>query len=393
MAHYLSGQTVVVAGAGIAGSAFVVSLTQNWPSDHVPPTIVMLERDSHNTAAQREDYSISLSGYDECGGLPALRKMHLLEKVLDQAVTGVHRGSFKIWDKDWNVQQSFHRQPREGIPVGSLRITRKSLRKVLHEAIRDARNVSIQWDTECRKLSKLTDGKTRVLFEHNGEQGHVDCSLFIAADGASSKIRQSHRPGDSLDYTGAVLRGGLARFEETLPPPLDADWGFQISGDGVSCFYSAVDRCSVFWGLGHLEDEIKDPGERAAEKVIERARVLGQALEEPFKTLVDRTDGSATMCINAKDKQPFRHEDIDEFPLIFIGDANHALSPFAGFGGNLALNDGWDLGELLVGHAALGSAVQAYDSRACPRASEILSRSRRQLKAGHQIGAGRACGR
>ena len=117
------------------------------------------------------------------------------------------------------VQQSSNRQLKEGIPVGSLRITRLIFRKILHKVIKDASDAFIRWSTECQVVSKLADSKARVLFDHAGNQGYVDCSLLIAADGANGKIREVHRPSDCLEYTDAVLRGGLL---DSRGPPFTA---------------------------------------------------------------------------------------------------------------------------------------------------------------------------
>jgi 2-polyprenyl-6-methoxyphenol hydroxylase-like FAD-dependent oxidoreductase len=221
--------------------------------------------------------------------------------------------------------------------------------------------------------------------------------LLIIADGASSKLRAYLRPNDHLEYSGAVLRGGLSRFNDKLPTPIHKDWGFALSGDGVSCFVSPVDDQSLVWAVGHLEDEQVPAIDRDsvddAKAVILRARALGTRFSEPFKTIVDHTDLTTIMCLNAKDKMPFKHDKIlPTIAAVFIGDSNHALSPFAGYGANLALCDGWDLAERLTmaGAAERGSslaeAVAAYDAISVPRAVRIVRGSRARLKMGHGAG-------
>jgi 2-polyprenyl-6-methoxyphenol hydroxylase-like FAD-dependent oxidoreductase len=105
-----------------------------------------------------------------------------------------------------------------------------------------------------------------------------------------------------------------------------------------------------------------------------------------FHTIVDATTNPADVfCFPARDKKPFYHS-ADAGPIIFIGDSNHAVSPFAGFGANLALKDGWDLAQKLVAATSLKNAVQGFDALSVPRASKVLETSRWRIKYAHSTG-------
>ncbi|KAI0390781.1 hypothetical protein F5Y17DRAFT_461456 [Xylariaceae sp. FL0594] len=108
-------------------------------------------------------------------------------------------------------------------------------------------------------------------------------------------------------------------------------------------------------------------------------------MEGPFNDILDATDPSTTMVLNARDKQPFPH-DLRAGPVVFVGDANHALSPFAGNGANLALKDGWDLAEKLCVPESLAHAVAAYDKLSIPRAIATLKSSHWRIKVAHATG-------
>lgn len=394
--HFLEGKTIVVAGGGIAGSAFVVGLRKLWDPALRPPTVIILERDSEDVSRQREGYSLSLSGRDKTGGLAALKQLGLLDNVIEKAVSGTDgKGAFKIWGPDWTEKISLTPKPMAGLPASSIRVARKELRQVLHDAATCSDSNPIRWETQCIAAARLDNGRVRVTVQSgvDGSQQDQECDLLVVADGASSKLRANLRPEEKLQYAGAILRGGLARFEQTMPEALGDDWGFQLAGDGVSCFYSPVDERSVVWAVGHMEpDQVPsfDPAcEKSAEKVIARARELGSLLHEPFNTIVDHTVPGTVMCLNARDKMPFAHEDdLDKIPAVFIGDSNHALSPFAGYGANLALNDGWDLAEQLCknGTTSLKQAVKAYDAVSMPRAAGVVKASRKRLIMGHSTG-------
>lgn len=51
--HFLEGKTIVVAGAGVAGSALVIGLRKLWDPALKPPTIVVYDRDPCDPALCR----------------------------------------------------------------------------------------------------------------------------------------------------------------------------------------------------------------------------------------------------------------------------------------------------------------------------------------------------
>lgn len=389
--HFLEGKTIIVAGAGIAGSAFVIALRKNWDPRFKEPTVILFDRDSPELSAQREGYTVSLAGYDTSGGLVALNKLGLLEQTLDNAVSGLNdEGAFKIWGPAWNEYASFRRKPIDGLPCASIRIARKDLRQVLHNNLRP--NDSVQWNSRCLSARRLEDGRVCVQVARGYGESEVvseeTCDVLIAADGANSKIRTHLRPEDGLEFAGAILRGGISRFDGPPPAPVNKDWGFMLSGTGVSYFFSPADNKSVVWGVGHLETEqvpkLDLDDEDMVQQVIERGLELGKDLQEPFRSIVYHTDPKTVFSINAHDKKPFHHGEIDAIPVVFIGDSNHAVSPFAGFGANLALCDGWDLAQQLCNCQSLTDGVMAYDDLAVSRALPILQGSRERLISGHK---------
>ncbi|PTB73926.1 FAD/NAD(P)-binding domain-containing protein [Trichoderma longibrachiatum ATCC 18648] len=390
-AHFLENKTIVVAGAGLAGSAFVVGLQKLWSPSLVRPNIIIYERDAQDVAARRETYNLSLTGYDDNGGLVALKHLGLLDEALGHAASGVDgAGAFKIWDTQWRGQVAFRRKPAPGIPSSSIRIAREDVRQVLHDSIHSSDQCIIHWESQCLSAISLTDGRLRVrVVRGNGDVSEQDCDILVVADGASSKVRQSLRPDDCLGYNGAVLRGGVASFEESLPPQLSEDWGFVISRTGVSAFVSPIDKHKILWTVGQMGDRVP-PLDRGcldqAQAVIDDSLELASHIAEPFASIVKRTDPKTVLLLNSRDKTPFRHGEIATVPAIFLGDSNHALSPFAGIGANLALADGWELASQMCKHRSLGEAVRAYDDVSVPRAAQSLRRSRRVINTAHSTG-------
>lgn len=392
--HFLEGKTIFVAGAGVAGSGFVAGLRKLWNSSWKPPTIVVFDRDPANDTLRRisENYSLSLSCHSESGGLIALQKLDLVDDAFAAAVSGVDAShGFKVWDPDWSERARPTKKPLHGLPTPSIRITRKSLRRLLNNVVEAWGNSSIEWDSQCLEVARLENGKLKVRIQRGkGAQSEVidrHCDLLVAADGANSKLRAFLRPGDKLQYTGAVLRGGLSTFEAGIPEKPGMNWGFVMGNDNVSCFVSPVDKQTAIWAVGNREPSplpgIDRTNAEHVQAVILRASQLGVQFQEPFQTMVSRTDPKSVMCISTRDKLPFRHDQngIEEFPVVFIGDSNHAVSPFAGFGANLALSDAWDLASHMCRATSLAAAVEAYDDLAEPRARGIVESTRRMMQA------------
>ncbi len=390
--HFLSGKRIVVAGAGMAGLSFAAALRKLWPDTIPPPHVTIFERDTAQDAEGREGYSLSLAGFDATGGLAALRDLGLLDRALEHALLGVDgTGCFKIWGPDWSDVMSVRMPPAKGLPTAVIRIARKHVRQVLLEGVTD----EVRWGVACVSARRAESGKVVVQLSGEGlspEQSTIECDLLVVADGGNSKIRTSLRPSDGLEYAGAVQIGGIAHFPQGIPAPVNDNWGLQISGGrGVCCFYSPVDEHGVVWALSFLE---ADPRAKLGKlnsveeirPVLEEARKRGHMLGPLFHTMVDATtDPAGVFCFPARDKKPFSH-DLGEAPIVFIGDSNHAVSPFAGYGASLALKDGWDLAQALVSTSSVEDAVRNYDGISVPRAKKVLASSRWRIKYGHSTG-------
>src|SRR6201996_3386992 len=86
--HFLSNKTILIAGGGIAGLSFAISLRKQWLSHPLtssapPPRLQIYERDAHGDLLNRQGYSMSIredsmkpppSDTQLTGGVHALQK-------------------------------------------------------------------------------------------------------------------------------------------------------------------------------------------------------------------------------------------------------------------------------------------------------------------------------
>ncbi|KAF2104744.1 FAD/NAD(P)-binding domain-containing protein [Rhizodiscina lignyota] len=387
----LAGKKIVVAGAGIAGLAFAISLQHFWNEDLGSyPEITLYEREEKEPGRGREGYSLSIRGDSRSGGVQALQKMGVLEKLLDVSITGRggERGSFGFWDPNWKRIVEIRLEKPRDLPASGMRIARWQLRRVLTESV--AAHTEIVWGVACLEVLPSSDTKIRVRLSDGKEE---DCDFLVAADGASSKLRASVRPADILHFAGAVSIGASSRFPGAPPVPVNEDWGMVFNRTGTALFVSPVDDRSALWNLSYIADSPRDPQRQPLSpeqtaQILQEAKERGKSFKEPFQTLVDNTDVSTLNIFNANDKQPFPHGKQNGVPngIVFIGDSNHAVSPFAGNGANMALMDAFDLAECLCGQPSIEQAVNVYDKRSMPRCSATVKMSHFTIGLVHSTG-------
>lgn len=391
--HFLESKKIIVSGAGFAGLSFVVALHQNWDPALKLPQITIYEREGRHLPRNRQGYSLSLHGFDENGGLVAARDIGLLDEMMKRAISGNDSTSgFRIWSSSWAQLLAVKFSPYKDLPASGIRIMRNDIRDLCVSAAE--RLCPITWSTAVTSAERLSNGQMRVHISPSDKEGKSftdDCDLLIAADGAHSKIRSSFRPNDSLEYAGAIQMGGVSRFSNGVPEPVTKNWGLAITGEGVGCFFSPVDATGVVWGLGFLEPQRTqkyDPESRQqCEALKEEALRRGHMLQEPFQTIVNATEQHSSFMFPARDKKPFPHAGDDNLKgVVFLGDTNHAVSPFAGNGANMALKDGVDLSRQICRSQSMEEALIAYDKLALPRAQKTLKQSHERINFSHCTG-------
>ncbi|EWY86002.1 hypothetical protein FOYG_10667 [Fusarium oxysporum NRRL 32931] len=146
------------------------------------------------------------------------------------------------------------------------------------------------------------------------------------------------------------------------------------SGYGNSCFVSPFEGQTVIWALSKAEEMPAQAAGGGGRALLDEVRQHCSDIGDPFASLINSTDSLTAFVIPARDKKPFSHENV--LPgVVFIGDSNHAVSPFAGHGANTALADGWDLTGFLLASDSIGNTVAAYDKVSVPRAQRTLNSS------------------
>ncbi|TAQ86816.1 hypothetical protein B7494_g4848 [Chlorociboria aeruginascens] len=391
----LAGKKIVVVGAGIAGLSFVVSLRRIWTEELGDfPEVVHYEREEEMPGENQERYSVRIRGSGPSAGAHALRKMRLLETSLKNGITrpgfarGHTRGYITVRSLDWLRLVSLRDGVRANPLDADFRIGRLRIRHILLRVANEYGKIN--WGSACSEVSSSEDGKLYLKLDSGKEDV---CDFLVVADGANSRIRSWLRPDDKLSFAGPINISVVSRFSGPPPHPLNRDWGIVASGNGLALFTCPVDETTIHWSLSYMAKEPGDLPRRPISHelgahILREAQERGMAFGEPFRILIEHSDATTVRVFNSKDKEPFAHGTANKIPrgVIFIGDSNHAVTPFAGSGANMALLDGYDLAWCLCMHRSMDEAVTAYDRCSLPRARTLLRNSHFTIAVAHATG-------
>ena len=120
------------------------------------------------------------------------------------------------------------------------------------------------------------------------------------------KIRTLLRPHDTLNYTGVYSWSGTARFanRDSMPKPVDRDWGVVLSGQGIGLFMSPNDDKSALWAFSRASTEPQTPLRHPIPKpqltqLLKESESLSSTFPPIVRELVLATDPDTVMLFNA----------------------------------------------------------------------------------------------
>lgn len=420
----LAGAHIIIAGAGIGGLSFPIALSRQYAIHSLPqvklPKITIFERDDKHSRLGREGYSMSIRvDGDRGGGVQVLDDLGLYENAQNAAVLmhdekqdgerGQEKSGMCIWEprgqngKDgWNQVlkvdgRMFENKSRR--QLGGMRIRRNALQTVLADAVSQLPNVSIEWAKTIVGVERDITSSKDNLMVNLGDGTTKTCTIFIAADGSSSKVRSLIRSDlqPQLNFVETVILSANAKFSsiDDIPAPLQRNWGMCVAWNGICLFLSPVDKTATLWSISYKspiqrQRLVQPLSESTIKDLLNEARQLGKHAGPILETLIAATDPASLTVINCLDRPPFVHDIAKHGNVIFIGDANHAVSPFAGNGANMALMDSWDLAKSIVENVSdgrdLSAAVGDFEKIMVPRCEAVLKDSHRNIDVGHASG-------
>lgn len=233
-----------------------------------------------------------------------------------------------------------------------------------------------------RRRTKVVFGKKLEGLEMTGEQGVIATfadgtkalgSFLLGCDGIHSRTRQLINPGASPpQYTGMMSTGGFTRSLHLPPTP---DTLHLVFGKQAFIGYHISLSGEISWFVTF--PQTKAPGRSEVNETASeewRKRLLDLLREEqPFlREIIGVTERITGYPIYDIVTQPLWHKGC----VALVGDAIHAVSPTAGQGASLAMEDAVVLAQCMRDIPELEQAFAMYERLRRERVERVVQYAR-----------------
>jgi 2-polyprenyl-6-methoxyphenol hydroxylase-like FAD-dependent oxidoreductase len=343
----------LIIGSGVAGPAVALFL------HHAGWQVEIFE------AAEQPDEYAGLFLNVASNGLAVLEHLGLRERL----VSGGHRSPhMAMWSSTGKQLGTVPNGPARDPERGGVVVRRGILHRVLREAVQEA-GIPITFGARLESIQE-TDAAVHAMFA-DGRTATGD--LLIGADGVGSPTRRHIDPAaPAPEYSGLVGLGGFAHVPGLAPTP---ETQHMVFGRRSFFGYLVRDGGEVYWfaNITHLATD------RAALRTVTVGEWLAELRElhaddpYPVPQILEHASGEVG---------GYPIDDLAQVPhwsrgrVVAVGDAVHAISPSAGQGASLALEDAVTLARCLRDEPDHIGAFAEYQRVRQPRAEAVVGYAR-----------------
>ncbi len=260
------------------------------------------------------------------------------------------------WDGKILGRTNLDLERRYGAP--GICVRRADLLAALHAALGSE---GVHTGARVVKLQHTRRGAAAVM----AGGGRVDADFLVGADGLHSVVRNALL-GDEPRSLGSIAWRGLAKMR--------TNGGGLALGRGAHAGWLPVDGDYTYWFC--CRDG--DTGRRIGDLRTELLELFGRWWD-PIPTLIQSTPSREILRHHVYDRPPAWSWGTERLTL--LGDAAHPMSPAAGQGACLALEDAVVLASCITRRPDPAAALRLYEAERMPRAARMQRASLRALRA------------
>jgi 2-polyprenyl-6-methoxyphenol hydroxylase-like FAD-dependent oxidoreductase len=344
----------LIIGCGVAGPVVALFLQRAG-----------IEAEIYEARDASTDYGGSFLNM-ACNGLGVLGTLGLADRVASQ---GSPIPRMIIWSGKGKRLGEVRNGARAEVGAPSINILRSRLHQVLREAA-EHRGIKMAFGKKLASLATCEQG-VMATFEDGTT---VEGSFLVGCDGVHSRTRQLISPdAPSPHYTGLISTGGFAQHSSFAPTP---DTMHFIFGKLAFFGYHISSSREMYWFVNFPQKSAPSRGDLdmiVSDEWQERMLALFRG-DLPLISEMIRATQSAIISYPIYDisTQPIWHKG----PVVLLGDAVHAVSPGAGQGASLAVEDAIVLAKCLRDSEDQAFAFATYERLRRARVERMVQHGR-----------------